>query len=253
MKKLLKRTISVLLLTLLILSFSACKSKTTNKVDRFEGDGYETADEAAIAYAEALCQANIDDMLSSFAVETFVENCDLKELVKSRKFYQYDYAECPFENSGDFQTQINYYSRQFDLVNDFKQLYFYLVLGDDDHTTTEIFLKNDSAEIDSFINKISDPSFKQKMSKARVRRVLTPEMLKDIDLLTYKNSTTVKYSYLKCDNITSFAIEFDFNDKGYYLFVDVGCFDGVWYNISASSSLGICAGADGNYSIMLDD
>lgn len=250
MKQAISKATGLLLLIIVILSFSACKTQTANETDSLEGKGYETADEAAKAYAEAFCQSDIDSMLSTFAIETYIKNYNMKEYLSTRKYYDYYYAECPFENNGEFKTQINYYSRIFDLVKNFKQLYFYLVLKDNDYTSVETFTNSNSDYIESFINEINAPFFEEKVANAKIRRILSPEMLNGIDSLAYKNSITTKYSFLNCDEITSFAIEFDFNNNEYYLFVDVGRFDDVWYNLSISSSLGVCSGANSPFSII---
>lgn len=251
MKKRIRITAALLMLSILLtFLLSACRLPANHASDCFEGKGYDAADKAAMAYAEALCEADIDKMLSTFAIETYINNYDLKEFISSRKTYQYYYAEYAFENNGEFQTQVNYYSRIFELVKDFKQLYYYLVLDDADYTAMETFIQSDSSEIEDFVKQVSDPAFEQKMSNSKLRRILTPEMFNDIDLLIYKNAITTGYSYLNCDEIVSFAIEFDFDGNEYYIFVDTGCFEGVWYNISVKSSLGICAGAKGGGSIM---
>ena len=43
---------------------------------RHEGPGYDTPEEAVLAYIEALNRGDVDDMLATFALETFVDNCD---------------------------------------------------------------------------------------------------------------------------------------------------------------------------------
>ncbi len=250
MKKILARLTALMLLIIWILTLSACKVETNNKIVSFEVKGYESADEAALSYVKSFCQSDIDSMLSTFAIETFIENYDLKEFINSRKYYDYYNTECPFENNSDFKMQINYYSRISELVKSFKQTYYYLILKDDNFSAIETFTRSNANDIELFVNKISDPYFDEKISSAKIRRVLTPEFFNDLDLLTYKNTTTTKYSYLNCDEIKSFAVELDFDGDEYYLFVDVGLFDNVWYNISISSSLGISVGADGSFSIM---
>ncbi|MBQ7847507.1 MAG: hypothetical protein IJ344_04395 [Clostridia bacterium] len=249
MKKQSKCIAAFILLAALMLSFAGCKAQLSDKREGFEGAGYESAEKAAKAYAEAFLAADVDAMIATFAVETFVEGYDLDEYIQFRKYYNYIYAECAFENSGEFQTAVNYYSRVGDLVNDFKQQYFYLVLDESPSGSMETVVNWEEAEIAQFVDVISDPSFEEKMSKASIHDLLTPEMLEGVDMAVYERNHS-QYGHLTCEEITSYAIELDFDGEEYYLFVDVGCYDGVWYNISINSILGVSAGAENGFSIM---
>ena len=44
--------------------------------NRHEGEGYDTPEEAVMAYVEALNRGDVDDMMATFAMETFVDHCD---------------------------------------------------------------------------------------------------------------------------------------------------------------------------------
>lgn len=44
--------------------------------NRHEGEGYDTPEEAVLAYIEALNRGDVDDMLATFAMETFADHCD---------------------------------------------------------------------------------------------------------------------------------------------------------------------------------
>ena len=234
------KTILVLLLTVAIIPLSACKDKAEEKT-KIEGEGYASAEEAAVAYVEALCQADIDLMLSTFAIETFVENYDQKKDIERKRYYNNLMEECPLKNEGNYQEGINRYSRIFGLTYEFKKLYIELITDGEFELRATEYLKTNN-EIEEFLNKINDPYFDVKISKAKIGQVLTPKMLGNrlgnIDMSIYKKITD-NYNYLNCDEITSFAIEFDYESKGYYLFIDVACFDGVWYNVDMVSHLGI--------------
>lgn len=64
-------------------------------------------------------------------------------------------------------------------------------------------------------------------------------MIENLDVNAWSELEYTLKKYVDCNDINSFAIELDFDGKEYYLFVDVGCFDGVWYNLSVKSLLGI--------------
>ena len=62
-------------LLVLILAFALLIPGALAEI-RHEGPGYDTPEEAVLAYVEALNRGDVDDMLATFALETFVDNCD---------------------------------------------------------------------------------------------------------------------------------------------------------------------------------
>ena len=68
-----KKISAILLAIALSITLCACGSR------KVEGNGYNSPEEALLAYAEALKTGNVDNILSTFAVETYVERFDLAE------------------------------------------------------------------------------------------------------------------------------------------------------------------------------
>ena len=63
-----------------IFNFSSSKTK-------FEGPGFDTPREAAIAYVEALKSMDIRQLWSVFAIESYVEHCDFEAYITHIKYY----------------------------------------------------------------------------------------------------------------------------------------------------------------------
>ena len=59
----------------------------------FEGPGYATPEEAALAYAEAFARGDVMSMVSTFAVETYVEHFDAEAYLLDRQGYSTNYAD----------------------------------------------------------------------------------------------------------------------------------------------------------------
>ena len=55
---------------------------------RYEGDGYATADEAAVAYANAFARGDVMGMLSTFAVESYVDHFDSEAYLSYIRIYR---------------------------------------------------------------------------------------------------------------------------------------------------------------------
>lgn len=59
----------------------------------FEGEGYAAPEDAALAYAEAFARGDVMGMVSTFAVETYVEHFDAKAYLLDRQGYSTHYAD----------------------------------------------------------------------------------------------------------------------------------------------------------------
>lgn len=75
-----KRLMAILLGLMLLLSVASAET-------RHEGTGYDTPEDAVLAYVEALNRGDVDDMLATFALESFADHCDPDAfLVRMRAF-----------------------------------------------------------------------------------------------------------------------------------------------------------------------
>jgi len=61
---------------------------------RFEGDGYASPEEAIFAYADAMSRCDFNDMLSVFALESYVENADPAKVFAAQRTINFHIGLC---------------------------------------------------------------------------------------------------------------------------------------------------------------
>ena len=98
---------------------AASEEASINEVieeEKLEGDGYATAEDALAAYVNGLIDNDIDEMLSAFAIETFVDNYSLAKVVDWQKTYVP--AAMPYvPGTGNLAREINIESRRSEITN----------------------------------------------------------------------------------------------------------------------------------------
>lgn len=83
---------------------------------RIEGPGYDTPEEAAEAYLEALKNQDIDAMVAVFAVESSAENYDLQEMYELYQAYVPS-LEMPFPGSNSYNNEMNIEGRRSAIID----------------------------------------------------------------------------------------------------------------------------------------
>ena len=92
-----------------VLTFGAAKSGASAGA---EGNGYATAEEAAIAYVDALRDGDVDGMLDTFAYESVAANCKLKPSLERLGVWQLQTSPCPYPTETEVGAAANRSARR---------------------------------------------------------------------------------------------------------------------------------------------
>lgn len=92
--------------------------------DKIEGRGYDTPEEAAEAYLIALRNQDVDAMISTFPIESYVENYDFNAMVERLEAYVPN-MEMPFPGSTPYTKNLNLESRRKFVTQSINNQYFY--------------------------------------------------------------------------------------------------------------------------------
>lgn len=214
---------------------------TQNSSSKFEGNGFSSPEAAITAYAKAFRDGDIEKMISTFAIESYVNCFDLEEYISTVGFYSFYNAEIGFPNESNYQELLNQYTRQNYIVGQIKNGYFTLTNIDNSKATYTFFRDNRDAEIETFLNQLNYPNLDKKLSRIKIGNVLDKD---DFSTNEYYSKRLKNYSYLNVEEFCDTAIEIEFDGEQYYLFMLTAKIDGKWYNISFNSPLGILNGMD---------
>lgn len=229
---------SALVLSLILNIILLCSK---NSASCFEGNGFSSPEAAITAYAKAFKEGDINEMISTFAVESYVDCFDLEEHMALVWFYQFYNTEVGLPNDSNYKEQINYYSRTAYITQQIKNGYFTLT-GVDNSKSIQSFPRDTrEADIDALMQQLEYPEFDKKLSHIKIGDVLTKNDFKSNE--NYSQMLN-NYPHLDVDELCDVAIEIEFDGEQYYLFMLTAKINGKWYNISFVSPLGLLNGLD---------
>lgn len=102
------------------------RTSIENESEKMEGRGFETPEEAALTYLKNLKELNFEQLLSAFAVETYVENFRLDKQINELGAYGYHDSILP--SVSKYTEKLNIERRRYNILANIKEEYL-LLLG----------------------------------------------------------------------------------------------------------------------------
>lgn len=202
--------------------------------------GYDSPEEAATAYLEALRDLDVKKALSSFASVSYVEamiegDAPLANVSDRRELGAYAVE-------GLQQYAANYYYARN--VNFLRNTYLTLAKEPED-----VFYRNDASwlwenfsvgQVDSRISGenaetlaeyLSDEKWSKMLSTLKIGEFVSPEDYLGISSSEYRSRMDEFAEYMNAEAMELVIVEVDIGDYELYFTIDTACFDGKWYNL----------------------
>lgn len=235
-----KRILSILLAICTLLTLCGCSSSGNNGT-KIEGNGYKSAEKAALAFAEALQSGDVRKILSTFAMETYVDSMDMEEYLSATGPYM---VSTGLVSSDDYSKEIRLIQRQYDIARYFGYLYInYTEFGMPENMAP--VSNRDMKPYDEFIEAMTVEDWENILGEMEIGDVLTlGEVLPDEDTEEMDDRLKAIAKQYGCDNVVPLAVEVTLDGVEYYLCVNVANYDGTWYNLKLIGVIGSMLGAD---------
>lgn len=243
-------TIALLLLALLLPLASVCHAAETT----FEGPGFDSPEAAVSTYIEAFNEGDLEGMLSTFAIETFVERCDSEAILENMYgMFTYDHPEA-FPSTNDYVRELKAVSRvQFLTFTLFRQ---YFVATTQQHLPDQSYLQSftDEYSVDDFLRDVEqwDASswfgnialleFTGLDSLVRLRNGDTYSTSESIQRIIQQ--TTQCYG---CDEVQYLAPLTEIEGTQYLLVMECARYGDRWYNTDLTSRIAQMAASSSDY------
>ncbi len=224
--------------------------------DKIEGKGYDTPEKAAEAYLIALRDQDIDAMISTFAIESYVENYDFNALIEFYKFYGPN-MEMPFPNSTPYTKELNAESRRQFIARNISNQFFYCndLIEDNEYGKT-LSLK-DYPDLVEDMEKASKDYFFEDLE---ITGSMDPEDISDFYEGERNQENIAKqakiYGATK-DEVANVVITFELDGDEYIFCPQLIEYNGRWYiqsfqgNLSNLIGIGYYAGAITPYPLIV--
>ena len=229
-----KRLLAILILSLAV-CFSACGS-TNEQSSSVEGRGYQSPEKAAQAYAEALKTGDVSEILSTFAIETYVENYDIEKHIETNGLYTLKMAAL-LDSVDPYTEGVNISYRKYEIAQNLAYFYLYFSMGDNFPYTIVGPFEDGSSD---FLDSMAEDNWMDILSNLKINKLPFEESEKDhVDALADRIS-----SYLGCEELASVAVEVTLDNEEYYIFLDVACYNGKWFCCTQGGILASVFGFD---------
>ena len=227
----------------------ATESIATESVQQnytLEGDGFSSPEEAVMAYLDAMQKGDVNGMLSTFAIETMVDNYDIVSLVKATNGYSSSMT-LPLRAEDEYTRSLLILRRQADISNALVRQYYYFNAYDESfytgpvgfgeghrYDTPEQFF--DDLMSEAWMVTLGSISYENPLTEAELHIVVTSEYWDNIENIN--RTIESRKTYYGYDDIRPVAIKVYVRGVAYYFFMDVACFDGKWYNFEHGGMMG---------------
>ena len=215
---------------------------------RIEGKGYASAEDAVTAYIDALRQGDVPAMISTFAVESYVDHVDTNAWVDTYGHLSLVAGDRVYELTGsNYERQLRYCARQNAITASLHTQLLYctaymeneLEICEDKAFITFLDEEDPEEALEEFLDIFRADSFGKTLSKIELKGFIDPEELDDFyGSESYKDSMKRFCKAYGCDEYKSVAVFVMLDGEEWLLTMNCGSYDGRWYNVSPSSWYG---------------
>ena len=208
---------------------------------RIEGSGYATAEDAVSAYLEAFCNADIEAMLSTFAVETFAENYDLEAQIERVQAYMITLQQS-LPSNNQFTTRLNIQRRQGQIADAIRFQYMSIFIPNaiNDGQITRI---DDKQAARNFIKTLGDQSYYDSMRMLKIVGFISPGRLHDM-YTSEQNQRNIDKTMeiIGAQRLENVVARVKINHQIYLFCFDVARYGEKWYIHSLGGNIGALLG-----------
>lgn len=231
MKKTIVKLLIMLLLMNVMLRIYILEDSYTVEASKLELEetGYETPEETALAFMNAIKNKDIEQMVNLFAIQTYVQHCDIQAWQESGTYSCYS-SPLPMDNN-IFTQKLNIMIRRNDVFKYLRYLYANISSG----FATGVSDVNQSKCADDVLNQFWLIKNEDDIFDIEIKGVGNLEKLyEDQNNSTTKYSDTIKNGiqmrkqYLGCEDILPMVIECTWKNIPMYLFVDMIKYENKW-------------------------
>jgi len=206
-----------------------------------EGPGYASAEDAVNAYLVAFGNADVKGMISTFAVESYVENFNLEAQIERLRAYAPTLPQL-FPSNNQFTTELNIQRRQSQIADGIRLQYMSLFIPDaiNNFVTTPIA---DDQEARDFVRILGDQSYNESMRSLKIIGFVSPDRLHD-KYASEQNQRNIDKTMeiIGAQRLENVVARVKINHQIYLFCFDVARYGEKWYIHSLSGNIGVILG-----------
>lgn len=228
----------------------------SRSADAHEGGGFDTPEQAAIAYVEAFRDQDLRAMQQAFAVESYAQACDYEAELEQLSTFMWSAAlhSCPFPADDTVGAQANVELRQAAITQAVSYSFTRIVapeLGVD--ANGRMF--NDDAEIRDFLHQVSQDFADYAPGRISNIQAIEPEQIYDgytDERIRDIVQGTAEVLGIGGPDYVDVAVTFEMDGEEWVFMPAVGRYNDRWYLITPQGSLALLMGLafqDGGFAL----
>lgn len=225
-----------------LLALALCVGLCACGAGKVEGRGYDSPEEAVLAYAEALQAGDVKKILKTFAVETYVDNYNLEERLERVRVYSKTAEGLPL--AGDsYSREVNLIDRQAAIIRNLKFLYLGVALEWDAESMISL-ASGGYADAEDLVDALTLDDWSDMLADMRFDDdfVYLDDILEEGPAERSEEVLKENRKTYGCDKIETLALEIELDGEDMYLCMDVACYDGKWYCLTQGGMIGSLMG-----------
>ena len=235
---------------------------------KMEGDGYDTPEEAILAFADALKEGDLDQIISTFAIETYCDNYDTAlamqrtGTVLAETLWKNGNIVAPSEN--DFYTDLNVNSRRGKIAEQLKSNIAMISLDNIVHSDDEILRNVGEALLNGTIYHEDDQGLPASKLTELVEAFNDIPDFSDMDVsepISFLMFSALNDNYISeqsftnmfrqtlpngADGMTELGLILENDDSLYLITMNIVKYGDKWYNCSLGGFISMALGIDMN-------
>lgn len=220
-------------------------SASSSSESKVEGTGFDSPEEAIIGYLEALQTGNLDNVLSTFAVESYCENYDFEAQIEQNGFYMWStMRDQPVAyGESEFLREITRNNRKENIV---QQLYWQMLqlYGSFDDVIADYSTFTEESDIQRAIAALSNLSEELDLSALEIGDIIYGEVMHEDNFVHTLGRMKEYGDIIGAEGFKSLAVSFSLNGTYGILFMDTAKIDGKWYNVRPGGFISYLSGVD---------
>lgn len=218
--------------------------------ERVEGEGYDSPKEAVAALVRGLQNQSVDEMMASFAVESYVENFSLEQMIEVTGVYMTESGWFP--GGSDLAMQLNREKRKTEISRQLSTQYENLVQAQYIESEENIFRYEDGEEtVSEFIETLFPYNFEELVIETDGVCIDPSFLIGSYASETMKKNTQRQLEYLNGDDIESVLPLIRVNGKTYLACIDTILYGDKWYVLELNGTMGSMMGLSEKYGGLL--
>ena len=214
-----------------------------------EGEGFDSPRRAVGAYLEALKTGDVNEMLATFAVESYVDRYDMAASIDQSRVLSFSSAKQQFQTVDSFTRELNVIRRVSEISKSFVWQYEVLS-GNDVDAMLQIIPLSENSPYDTGAEVVADlmnPDWMKNLDKVIINEIHElSDFVADFDDITYNDKFTDSveaWGYVYgCDEIRCMVAVFEYDGVDYYFTADVARYADTWYMLDAGGMSGSLMG-----------